>query len=125
MRLATLALALTAVPCLMAAPADSALTGTWRVAAAAPAKGRAADLGELKVDAGGNYQWSENRQLAGLGALTAHRPSGGPRAGQDCWLFHRGKGDYYAFRDGEALEVYDAASNTLLGTGKKTAVKRR
>lgn len=125
MRAATLALALTAVPCLMAAPADSALTGVWRIAATAPAKGRPAELGELKVDAGGNFQWSENRQLAGLGALQPHRPATGPRAGQDCWLFHRGKGDYYAFRDGDTLEVYDAASNTLIGKGSKTGSRRR
>ncbi|HZU53268.1 MAG TPA: hypothetical protein VFF77_05205, partial [Holophagaceae bacterium] len=99
-------------------------TGTWRVASST-AKGRAADMGELKVDAAGSYQWSENRQLAGLGPLQPYRPTGGARAGQDCWLFHRGKGDLYAFRDGNALEVYDAASNTLVGKGSKAGAKRR
>lgn len=125
MRATTLALALSTVPCLMAASADSALSGTWRITNAAPTKGKLPELGELKVDAGGNYQWSENRQLAGLGVLQPHRPASGPRAGQDCWLFHRGKGDYYAFRDGDALEVYDAASNTLIGNGKKVGAKRK
>lgn len=121
-----LALAMSTVPTLeAAAPADAALTGTWRVTAVANAKGRAGDLGELKVDAGGGYQWSENRQLAGLGPIQPFRPSGGVRAGQDCWLFHRGKGDLYAFRDGNALEVYDAASNTLVGKGTKGGAKRK
>jgi hypothetical protein len=121
------ALALSTVPALLlAAPAEAPLTGTWRVSAAPGprVKGRSADLGELKVDATGSYQWSENKQLAGLGPLQAFRPSGGVRAGQDCWLFHRGKGDLYAFRDGNALEVYDAASNTLVGKGTKTGAKR-
>lgn len=119
-----LAMAMAAIPSLQAAaPADAALTGTWRVASST-AKGRAADMGELKVDAAGSYQWSENRQLAGLGPLQPYRPTGGARAGQDCWLFHRGKGDLYAFRDGNALEVYDAASNTLVGKGSKAGAKR-
>lgn len=78
MRATTLALALSTVPCLMAAPADSALSGTWRITNAAPTKGKLPELGELKVDAGGNYQWSENRQLAGLGMLQPHRPASGP-----------------------------------------------
>ncbi|HET6329677.1 MAG TPA: hypothetical protein VFF76_02725 [Holophagaceae bacterium] len=125
-----LALALSTAPSLLAvsptaAPADAVLTGIWRVVAAPGAKGRPADLGELKVDGAGSYQWSENRQLAGLGSLQAYRPSGGIRAGQDCWLFHRGKGDLYAFREGNALEVYDTASNTLVGKGSKTGAKSR
>jgi hypothetical protein len=121
-----LALALSTVPSLLAAvPADAALTGTWRIVSAPGAKGRPADLGELKVDPAGSYQWSENKQLAGLGALQAYRPSGGVRAGQDCWLFHRGKGDLYAFREGNALEVYDSASNNLVGKGSKAGTKPR
>ena len=121
-----LALALSTVPSLLAAaPADAVLTGTWRVVSVPGAKGgRPADLGELRVDAAGGYQWSENKQLAGLGPLQAFRPSGGIRAGQDCWLFHRGKGDLYAFRDGNTLEVFDAASNNLVGKGSKTGAKR-
>jgi len=77
------------------------------------------------VDPGGGFQWSENHQLAGLGTLMAHRPTGGARAGQDCWLLQRGKGDLYIYRDGTALEVYDAASNTLVGKGTKTSSKRK
>ena len=124
-----LAMALSTVPSLLAispttAPADAALAGTWRIVSAPGAKARPADLGELRVDAAGGYQWSENKQLAGLGPLQDFRPSGGIRAGQDCWLFHRGKGDLYAFREGNALEVYDAASNTLIGKGSKTGAKR-
>ena len=119
-----LAMALSTVPSLLAAtPADAALTGTWRIASTPGAKGRSAEMGELKVDAGGSYQWSENKQLAGLGPLQAFRPTGGVRAGQDCWLFHRGKGDLYAFREGNALEVFDAASNNMVGKGTKTGKK--
>ena len=124
-----LALALSAAPALIAAPADTALTGTWHITGPIPGKGRPADLGDLKVDATGTYQWSENQHLAGLGTLQPHQPSGGARAGQGCWLFHRGKGDLYAFRDGEVMDIYDAASNTLIGKGSrpgsKTGAKRR
>lgn len=120
-----LALAFCAIPALAQPAVPSPLAGTWRVAAAGPSKGHAADWGELKVDATGAYQWSENRQLAGLGALTAIHPSSGARGGQECWLFHRGKGDLYAFKDGDALEIYDAASNTLVGRAAKGAAKRR
>jgi hypothetical protein len=118
-----------AIPSLQAAAsADAPLMGIWRVTASADAKGakgRTADLGELKVDAAGSYQWSERQQLAGLGLLQAYRPTGGVRAGQDCWLFHRGKGDLYAFREGTALEIYDAASNNLVGKGTKNGAKVR
>ena len=126
MRAISLALALSTVPALVAAtPADMAMTGSWRVSALSLGKTRAAEMGELKVDAPGAYQWIENRQLAGLGTLQPHKPSSGARAGQDCWLFHRGKVDLYAFRDGDALEIYDAASNTEVGKGAKTGSKRR
>ncbi|HTL98081.1 MAG TPA: hypothetical protein VL181_04685 [Holophagaceae bacterium] len=119
-----LALALS-TPALQAAPADAGLTGTWHIASLSAAKGHGDDMGDLRVDAAGGYQWSEKRQLAGLGSLLAHRPSGGARAGQDCWRLQRGKGDLYIYRDGASLEVYDAASNTLVGKGTKTGSKRR
>ena len=125
MRALPLVLALSAVPAFAQSAAPSAPAGVWRISAIAPAKGRPAELGELKVDTTGNYQWSENKQLAGLGALAVHRPSGGARSGEACWSFHRGKGDFYVFQDGDALEVYDAASNTLIGKGAKSGSKRR
>ena len=122
----TLALALAlSSPALLAAPADAALTGTWHITSLSTAKGRGNDMGDLKVDATGGYQWSEKHELAGLGSLQAHRPTGGARAGQDCWRLQRGKGDLYLYLDGAALEVYDAASNTLIGKGTKAAAKRR
>lgn len=123
-----LAMPVATVPALAQATAPSAPIGTWRVLAPATAKavkGRPAEIGELKVDATGNYQWSENKQLAGLGTLAAHRPSGGARSGAACWSFHRGKGDFYVFQDGDTLEVYDAASNTLIGKATKGPSKRR
>jgi hypothetical protein len=125
MRVLPLVLALSAVPLLAQSGAASAPSGVWRILAPAPAKGRPAEVGELKVDGAGNYQWSENKQLAGLGALAPHRPNGGARSGEACWKFHRGKGDLYVFQDGDALEVYDAASNTLIGKGTKNGAKRR
>lgn len=125
MRAATLALALSTVPCLIAAPADTALVGTWRITGPTPAKGHPAEVGELKLDGAGNYQWSEKRQLVGLGLLQPHHPSSGPRAGQDCWLFGKGKADAYLFRDGAKLEIYDAASNTLIGVGTRTGARRK
>lgn len=126
------ALALSAVPALLAAapptstPAATPLAGTWRLSGLPGAKGRPPELGELRVDATGSYQWTENKQLAGLGALEARQPTSGARAGHDCWRFHRGKGDLYLFLDGDTLEVYDAASNLLIGKGVKApAAKRR
>lgn len=125
MRALPLVFALSAVPALAQTAAPSAPVGVWRVMASAPDKGRPVEIGELKVDAAGNYQWSENKQLAGLGVLAAHRPSGGARSGEACWRFHRGKGDLYAYQDGDTLEVYDAASNTLIGKATKGPSKRR
>lgn len=119
-----LAVASSAIPAL-AQSASSPLTGSWRLVALDADGGRAADLGDLKVEASGSYQWSENRKLAGLGSLMPHRPSSGARSKQDCWLFHRGKGDLYAFRNGEVLEIYDAASNALVGKGVKGGSRSR
>ncbi|MBS1766495.1 MAG: hypothetical protein JST05_03705 [Acidobacteria bacterium] len=125
MRALPLVLALSAVPAVAQSAAPSAPVGTWRVMAPTATKGRTPEIGELKVDAAGNYQWSENKQLAGLGTLAPRRPNGGARSGEACWGFHRGKGDLYAFQDGDTLEIYDAASNTLLGKAAKTATRRR
>ena len=121
----SLAMALALPVPLLAAPTGHALTGDWHLSGPSVGKARGADLGELKVDPSGSYQWLEKGHLAGLGALKAHHPSGGARSGQDCWLVQRGKGDLYVFQDGATVEVYDAASNTLVGTGAKSGAKRK
>ena len=108
-----------------APPAAHALSGDWRITGPSVGKAKGADMGELRVDPSGSYQWLEKGHLAGLGALKPHRPSGGARSGQDCWLVQRGKGDLYFFQDGTGVEVYDAASNTLVGTGAKSGAKRK
>lgn len=106
-------------------PAQSALAGDWKIHGPAPARGRAPELGELKVDGAGNFQWLEQGRLQGLGQLQPLRPSGGARAGQDCWRVQRGKGDLYVFLEGATLEVYDAASHTQVGTAAKSGARRR
>ena len=122
----SLALALALPASLLAAPqANHAMAGAWHISGPSTGKGHGADMGDLKVDPGGSYQWLEKGHLAGLGALKPHHPSGGARAGQDCWLVQRGKGDLYFFQDGNGVEVYDAASNTLVGTGAKTGAKHK
>ena len=121
----SLALALALPLPLSAFQAGHALSGDWRITGPSVGKTKGADMGELKVDTTGHYQWLEKGHLAGLGDLKALRPSSGARSGQECWRLQRGKGDLYVFQAETGVEVYDAASNTLVGTGMKAGAKRR
>lgn len=117
-----LALALSALPTMAAPQSGHFPTGEWHLVGLGSGKA-APELGDLKVDTLGGYQWSENHHVAGLGTLVPHRPASGARSGQDCWRYHRAKGDVYVIQEGANLEVYDAASNTLIGKGMKSSAK--